>query len=146
MNNETITSLEQQRMEIDAERAELAQGNMRVSAEMSRLNVEFRSNKTLPTDKYRRLLRQQDELKQEQSSNNLRLSDLNVKRARINTLIEACKREVKAESAPSDIRAKLTELRDKYRAFSSDATRVSSMRLMASQFADDLEKLASLKG
>lgn len=119
---------------------------MRVSAELSRINVEFRSNKMLPTDKYRRLLRQQDELIQEQSSTNRRLSDLNVKRARINQLIDACRREVKAESAPSDIREKLTELRDKYRAFSSDATRVSSMRLMASQFADDIEKLASLKG
>lgn len=145
MTNETITSLEQQRVEMDAERAELAQGNMRVSAELSRINVEFRSNKMLPTDKYRRLLRQQDELIQEQSSTNRRLSDLNVKRARINQLIDACRREVKAESAPSGIREKLTELRDKYRAFSSDATRVSSMRLMASQFADDLEKLASLK-
>jgi len=36
---------------------------------------------------------------------------------------------------------KLTRLKDKYREFSADNTRVASMRIMASKFADELESI-----
>lgn len=43
----------------------------------------------------------------------------------------------------TEVRAALRDMRDRYQAFASDQTRVSSMRIMASEFAEELTRLLS---
>lgn len=141
MTYETQESLEEQRAEIEEERAALTKRNMEIMAEMSSVNTEFRVKKNMPVHIYQRLLRRQDALKKEQHTLTAAIQDLNSKRVRINQLIDAVKRDAKANGPSSSVFAELDKLRAKYREFSGDATRVSSMRLMAAQFADDLDRL-----
>ena len=139
---DTKASLREQLAEIEEERASLIQQKKGLETELSELTNEIRLCPRMEPNKYRRFIARQNDAKRGMATVEAALAAIRVKRQRINDLLNAVGSDAsaKAEKAHS-LRLQIVLLRDKYIEFGSDNTRVSSMRLMATQFAQELEAL-----
>ena len=107
-----------------------------LDAELASMNARVRSSgrRGLPHDEYKRLCTKQTETKKR---------ILSVERLALKVKAELRKASL-PDSLGSGLQAdpslvdSIKRIRDRYLAFSQDATRVSSMRIMASQFAEEL--------
>lgn len=111
-----------------------------IETNLSILNSKVRSRGIMPESEYKTVCRRQSQIKQE-------LIDLQPQRSYLKGEIrekEVLRDEILQylnRNKPQDIKLKLQKIRDKYMEFSSDTTRVSSTRVMASRFSEELQEL-----
>lgn len=114
---------------------------------MATLNNRVRGNKhTIPPNEFRAICRKQDELKRIIGEAQNEIITIKNEIYRKNILREQIKQEVGWSNLTDESEAKklLISLRNKYMEFSSDVTRISSMRIMASQISEELEAIISV--
>ena len=123
--------------DLNLKKAPLTLRKQEIEFELSKYKDRVRG-KHLPQDEYNEICQWQRALSQEKLGLEVKLSDIKVKIAEINKEKDVLSLNIKKipDSMTKDI---LTELRDKYMAFSSDTTRVSSMRAMSSKFVEEIQ-------
>lgn len=146
---ETLQALREQLNEIDEERVGLVMQKKAIESEQAGITVEIRKNHQLPRDRFRKLLTRQGELNAAQSMIDGKLGEMSAAKRKLNSLIDQCKSsDTSNQEAKNDrwqnTRDALIEMKDRYMDFSSDGTRVSSMRLMASKFVDEIDGVLRL--
>ena len=144
MSQETKRSLRETLTDLDEERSSIVARKKTAEADLAELSAEIRKKKHFSPDKYSKFLNDQQDLKREISVLEARLSQINVQRRKVNDLIFSVQADgTEKKEKEASLRRRLVDIRDKYIEFGSDNTRVSSMRLMATQFAQEIEGLLS---
>jgi chromosome segregation ATPase len=140
----TQNSLREQLSDLEEERAGLIHQKKSIEQELAELVNEIRLCPRMEPQKYKRFITRQNDAKRQMATVEGALAAIKAKKQRLHDLLAAVGSDAstKAEKAHS-LRLQIVLLRDKYIEFGSDNTRVSSMRLMATQFAQDLELLLS---
>jgi hypothetical protein len=143
-----LESLRRQLADLTKERVGYVTAKKSYEAELVQITAEIRGNHNIPRDRWNKLLARQAESKRFLFATEQRLFALGPQIKKLNQMISelesteyVAKRLVLQEQQAPDIVRRLSELREKYAAFGADNTRVSSMRLMATQFANELEAL-----
>lgn len=140
--SETIESMKNQLADLQDEKTNLVGQKKTAEAEMSEINTLFRTVKRFNPGQYQKILARQNDTKRLCTMLDSKLSEVKAKIYRVNSLIGSCAQDESSKKDKKEsIRKDLVNLRDKYIEFGSDGTRVSSMRLMASNFAKELDSL-----
>lgn len=123
---------------------ELVLKKREMEVKMAIYNTRIRtSTKKLPDSEYKSICRKQDKLRSDILEIEIQLNDLNNQIRKKEILIRNLNREglENGNQNAKSILDEIHKLKNKYIEFSSDSSRISSMRLMASQFIDDLENI-----
>ena len=130
--NELLISV----FELEKERNELVNRKGEIVSQLMKLKKQVRGRgQILPQNEYNSICSKQERLRQEQRIIENKLSNLNLKMKQKNIFI------FKNNENTSKIELLLINLKNKYMDFSSDNTRVNSMRLIASQFAQEIDEI-----
>lgn len=146
-DRETYTDLEEAIIKLQSQRDVFMLNKKDFEFELSNLNAKVRSRTgLLSQNDYQAICRRQDYLKQGLNTIQKTLTDYKNKIQEKVVLKEKLRNKIKfdKEITVSSI-DKIILLKDKYQAFASDQTRVSSMRVMASQIVQELELIISDK-
>jgi hypothetical protein len=144
--NTTLEQIRDQLAHFERERSDHCQANAQMQGELATITADIRRDHHIPRDRFNKMLARQAELKRYLTTNTAKISELNPQIKRLNQLVsdlESAEYVAKRAVLKSDssILGDLSELRTKYTKFGADNTRVSSMRLMATQFANELEAI-----
>ena len=127
---------------------EMKEQKDKIETELSSINYRFRSAKTrFSESEYRGLIKRQLQLKQMLKDVLAEMSPIRSEIRKWSALEIEAKAKVVIDAGHSDVtvdttlKQKVIEIRNKYLSFSEDGTRINSMRLMASEIANDLTKL-----
>lgn len=153
MNN-ISTELYQARNEIDKlqeQRTPLTKELQELNLKLAKLNNHVRASGRLPDLEYKGICKQQIKIKERiiQIQNSLAKitkekrewdsyeTELRAKIAIASSLVKT------HEISTNDLFEKIKQLRNEYLDFAEDQSRINSMRIMASQFANELTKILS---
>lgn len=126
--------------ELEKEKSELVNKKSQITSNLLKLKNTIRTRmQRLPQNEYNSICKKQEILGQKQREIEKKLSAIKVKLRQKDVLIHS------NDNEPFDINLRIIELKNKYMDFSSDNTRVNSMRLLASQFAQELDEILKLK-
>jgi hypothetical protein len=117
--------------------------------ELSKLNFRIRTGGHMPDNDYKKVCLQQQKLKDEMRALDAKLAPIKLRLQELGNLIHRgheAKRALNDDHRVQDedraaLLKRVDDLRRKYREFAADHTRVSSMRLMATTFADELQAI-----
>ena len=113
--------------------------------DLSQINHEVRIAGKMPDDKYAAYCENQNRIKKEIFDLGKPINELSAEISRKHLMVDRIKSHLSLnKSLNSSIEERLVEIRDRYNAFSSDATRVSSTRIMASKFVEEVQDLLNL--
>jgi len=120
---------------------ELILDKKELEADMSEINNSIRSrNHALPQEEYKALCKKQDEIKRKLVEYQGKINEVKTEIQKKNLMKDEISAEIRKDS-PTDVLSAITSLKDYYVNFASDKTRVSSLRAMAAQFAEELESI-----
>ena len=130
-------------------KGELSVMKKQYELKLGMLKSKIRIAGVLPQDEYEAIKYEQIKCKNETYQIDERILAINDQIKEKNTLLEEIRVVLKDQdnigSAPAKVVAdQLINLRDKYMEFSSDTTRVSSTRIMASKFSEELNSLLKM--
>lgn len=138
---QSMLDLERAINDLDSKRSDIVLVKMEKENRLSEITNKIRgSNGRLATQEYQALCRKQKSIKEEILSIEFELKKFTTEIRNKSTLKDQIRTELNITSSNS-IKGQLIELKEEYISFSADATRVSSMRTMAAQFAEKLEIL-----
>jgi len=147
MTRENYIDLEEAVFKLQTERDVFMMKKKVLENELSILNNKVRS-KTIPltNNEYNGICRRQTAIKIELNDIQKNLTMYKSKIQEKYILKEKVKNNIENNlETNTNILEQVISLKDKYRSFSSDQTRVSSMRVMASQICSDLELIIKNK-
>jgi hypothetical protein len=126
-------------------RLTLVAARKKAEAELAGVNHQIRGNR-LPTEQYRRLLNRQHRLGQDMREFDTQLAENKHSLQRLVTENEAAHQErlldvAASATGTSSLAESVVSLLAKYRALSQDRTRISSIRVVAAEVADDIEAI-----
>lgn len=137
-----IQRIEAEWIKLDDERSELVIKKKRIEAEFSEANANLRSM-TMMSKEWNDANSLRGQLSRKKSEIEIQISELNLKAKRLYAEKESAKIELKKKSNEA-IKDNLLAMRDKYMAFSSDNTRVASMRAMSSKFVEEIQNILNI--
>lgn len=142
---EELKDLEKRVFEINSARLPLIDEKRKLENEMTSLNGSIRGARTrIPDSQYQSIVsRQKGNQKKRFEIDNI-LNRLKREKIELCQKIQLIEHNLSVKKPFYVLRDNLISLRDKYAEFSSDPTRVSSMRLMASQFSGELTTLLDI--
>lgn len=147
MTRETYTDLEEAIVKLNSQKEIFVMQKKDYELELSTLNSRVRSREEhLEQNEYQSICRRQNDIKKGINEMQKILSEYKGKIQEKQVLKEKLRNELNLSiDVVPNIIEQVILLKDKYRAFSSDQTRVSSMRVMASQICSDLELIIKNK-
>mgnify|MGYP002132211759 FL=1 len=155
---EQIALLRLQISELKTKKNALSLGRKPIEAELSQLAGRVRSANThktrLTPEEYRQICGRQQKLKRKLAEIEVAINPLSSEIRRLcaeeDILRASCGMSISGvgeqSSGDGDLAKRLADIRDRWQQFAGDQTRVSSMRVMAAQFADDLNAVLSGRG
>jgi hypothetical protein len=137
----TLIDIEESMNKLIAQKEALVYSKLQLEAELSSLNTKVRSSQTrLSPNDYESICRRQQNIKNSVLALNQNIVQYKKEIREKDTLMQKIKLQM-GGGHPDKVADRIILLRDKYRDFASDATRVSSMRTMASQISQELDVL-----
>lgn len=113
--------------------------------DLSQINHEVRRTGKMPDDQYAAHCENQSRIKKELLDLGKPINELNLEISRKHLMVDRIKSHLLLDkSLSSGIKEKLIEIRDRYNDFSSDETRASGTRIMASKFVEEVQELLNL--
>jgi hypothetical protein len=125
--------------ELRERRGQLSQEKASIESRLSHLTCKVRG-KILPREEYRNICEEQNRAKRALFYVNEGLAAIKVELSKVHLEKDFLKLAGDSVETPRIVSG-LQVLREKYSQFAQDATRISSMRLMASQFVSELEEI-----
>lgn len=139
----TIEELHQRRILLEARQREMKAENDALCAELH--GIDAQCCERLPTDIYKPLQKRRSEIKQQLYQKDGLISLVKKEICEVSERIRQLRldqlKPKPDETSRSTIISALADLRQSYQDFSADASRVSTMRLMAAEFARKLDKI-----
>lgn len=128
---------------LENKKTDAANEKIKYQNELSELNFQVRGNgrKIIPQVKYDTICQKQAEVKRKMLVVDQYISELKKEITNKRILRDEVDLTLNPNTNPDNILGNIISLRDKYVNFASDNTRVSSTRLMASRFAEDLDSI-----
>ena len=141
--SERKLSIENDISNLSLERSPLVIRKQEIELELATYKNRIRGNH-LPKDEYNEICQWQRALSQEKLDIEKKFLEINDKKLKLEKERERLHLKIKQlpDSMTND---SLIGLRDKYMAFASDTSRVSSMRAMASKFVEEIQSLLNQK-
>lgn len=137
---EKLGRLEQELHEIKAAKTPLVSEKISLESDISEMTHELKFGNILSKEDFLRKTNDRRLLITKKREIDAQLGIMSNKQREISREIKIIENKLKQK--PKDaIAERLVPLRDKYLAFSSDTTRVSSMRAMASKFVEEIQAL-----
>jgi len=140
LDESALIKIDQSITDLNTRKSTLSTQKKRLELELSTLNNRVRASDRLPKDEYAAICRKQRECKDKIFSIDDQITQINNEISKKHNLGQEVRVEIKKNKS-EEIKTRLVKLRDDYLQFSSDATRVSSMRVMASQVAEQIEAI-----
>lgn len=125
--------------DLEDKRSPLVNRKREIELELSELTNQIRGN-YLPRDEYKKCCDRQDFLKREKLGIERQITGLNDEKRKLSVEKEQLRSLMKRQP-DGTARERLTDLKIKYLAFASDRSRISSMRAMAAEFAQEIETI-----
>ena|SRR6476620_9341126 len=146
-DRDTYTDLEEAIIKLQSQRDVFMLNKKEFELELSGLNSKVRSRtEKLSQNEYQSICRRQEYLKKGINNIQQTLTDYKSRIQEKVILKEKLKNRINFDKeGVSTTIEKIILLKDKYRDFASDQTRVSSMRVMASQICQELESIIATK-
>jgi hypothetical protein len=141
--SERKLSIENDIANLSLDRTPLIIRKQEIELELAAYRNRIRGNH-LPQDEYNEICQWQRVLGQEKLDIEKKFLEINDKKLKLEKERERLHQKIK-QLPNSSLNDSLVELRDKYSAFASDTTRVSSMRAMASKFVEEIQSLLNQK-
>jgi len=144
INEMTLIDIEKSIADLMTTKSRLSTRKKQIELQLSQYKSRVRNAPgNLPAKEYKSICRKQDEIKAEMFDIDNQITDINSQIYKKNSLhqevaIHLKNGNINTENGGS-VKSRLIKLRDHYLSFSADNTRVSSMRIMASQIAEQLE-------
>ncbi len=131
---------------LSIKKGELSVMKKQYELKLSMLKSKIRVTGFLPQDEYEAIKDEQTKCKNETYKLDERILDINAQLKEKHSLIEEIRLVLKDQDNIGAVPAaviydQLVNIRDKYMEFSSDTTRVSSTRIMASKFSEELNSI-----
>lgn len=125
---------------------ELSQKKKDLEFDLSKINSQIRMGRRLDDNAYDALVRNQNRIKGQISALREPMSVLKKTLRRKHLMKDEIKHHLskKVKISSEELVDKIVSFRKYYNDFASDATRVSSTRIMASRFAKDLQELLNI--
>lgn len=122
-------------------RSDAANEKIKYQNDLSELNMQIRGNgkRIMPQIQYDNILQKQAEVKRKMAVVDSYIFQLKKELSNKRILLNEINLALDTNSDSFNVMVHIINLRDKYVNFASDNTRVSSTRLMASRFAEDLD-------
>ncbi len=144
INRAKIIDIETAMLELKEKKNKLTTLKKEIEVKNAQYNARIRTaNRKLPPDEYKNICREQSNCKSKIIKLDEKIKEINIEMSKKGILKERLKLElsylINTEIDVLTIRAMLIKMRDDYISFASDNTRVSSMRIMASQIAEEIE-------
>ena len=134
--SERKLNIEDEMADLELKKSPLISRKQEIELELSNYNSRVRG-KFLPPNEYNEICQWQKALSQEKVDLEKKFTEIRNKKIELTKERERI--HLKMKTLPDSMtKDTLLELRDKYMAFASDTTRVSSMRAMASKFVEEL--------
>lgn len=141
---ENVVDLEQSIFDLKRQKAEVVADKCSKQLKVGELKDKLNDPKTEGKE-FRKLTEKRIIIKNELSEIELKIRKINLEIDGKRKLLVSCQSHVKSQKNKSKSEETTLEmvksLRDKYQHFSSDHTRVSSMRIMASQMVEELDTI-----
>ena len=142
INKEAVLELSKQIDDLTNQRRVLTSEKKEIEMKLSILNGKMKTNtRSMPKSEYLLSVDRQNVYKVKILKLQREIDVFSDKLRRLQTMKETVKQEIGYTNADIRIQERLFELKDKYMAFSSDPSRIGSMRIMASKFAEELESI-----
>lgn len=138
LTENTIIDLDVAISILDQQKTKLVLDKKVLELKNSDLNNKIRTSGRMPDFKYKNICDEQSRIKKDILSIERAMSDISVEISKKSSLRDQLRLELKGLKR-FDVKSQLVQLRDKYIAFASDKTRVSSMRAMSAEFAENIE-------
>ena len=146
-DRETITDIEEAINKLQAQRDVFMLNKKQFETELSNLNAKVRSRTSyLSENDYQGICRRQSVIKNSLNGIQTTLTEYKHKINEKLILKEKLRNKIKFDvNISTNSIDKIILLKDKYQEFASDQSRISSMRVMASQFCQELELIIANK-
>ena len=143
ITKQTRIDIERSIANLENKKTDAANEKIKYQNELSELNFQVRGNgrKIIPQIKYDTILQNQAEVKRKMLVVDCYISDIKKEITNKRILRDEVDLVLDDNFDSNSILIEIINLRDKYVNFASDSTRVSSTRLMASRFAEDLDSI-----
>lgn len=141
ITKQTKVDIERSIANLENKKTDAANEKVKYQNELSELNLQVRSNgkRILPQIQYDNILQKQAEVKRKMAVVDSYISQLKKELSNKRVLRDEIDLALDNNYDSFNVMGEIIDLRDKYVNFASDNTRVSSTRLMASRFAEDLD-------
>lgn len=139
----TLIDIDRSIGDIETKRSKLLLRKRECETQMAQYKSRIRSSKLrLPPKEYKDVCRKQDELRKEIHDTEKGIVEADGEIRKRYVLKDEVRLQLKQNGTLGEpMKERLIKIRDHYLQFSGDNTRVSSMRIMASQFAEEIEAL-----
>lgn len=141
ITKQTRLDVERSIANIENKKSDAANEKIKYQNELSELNMQIRGNgrRIMPQIQYNNILQKQAEVKRKMAVVDSYIAQLKKELSNKRVLRDEIDLALDTNNDSFNIIGDIINLRDKYVNFASDNTRVSSTRLMASRFAEDLD-------
>lgn len=144
-NKQQVGELENSITELKSLKSKLSLEKRQFEISISALSNRVRTANRLPDREYKDICRKQHEIKEKILLIESQLIEITNNIRKKTTLKENINNELEnINNNDPGIINKIKNLKNKYIEFSGDNTRVASMRLMASQFIEELERIINV--
>lgn len=135
-----LLDIEASMNKLNAQKSKLSLDKKEIELKLSVVKNTIRSSGKLSQYEYNNLCKDQNKYKADIINIEKALAEIQLEIRKKSELKETLRLDKKQQNV-KEIKTNLISLRDKYMNFASDKSRISSMRVMSSTFAEELENL-----